>query len=642
MAEQPIEIPIKLGGINQLKKELKDLKDQIAQTADPIQKAFLADKAGDLEKKIKGVNSQIKEFAKGNNIDQVRESFDSFAESLINLDFEKAGKKAVNFSQSLTNLKVSDLTGQIKGFTSVIKTLGTTFLKLGLQLLTNPLFYLAIVVAGVVAGVYKLLDSLGLIKPIFDAIGKAIGFVVQMFKDLTDWLGLTDNEGEEYAKNEIKRLEKLKEKNKEYSELKVDAYEREIKILKASGKDTTDVERAKQKEILRTAQYQFDRLNEQMNNRRILSKMSAEELTELRKSYKDAKRTLLDAKADLTAFNEQIKTDQREADKKESEARLKAQKEANDKILQARKELRKKLKQDIIDNENETIEIYKNKQKEQDDLRKKQREDLDNAIIEANIYTNNLNKSQEEIELQAINDKYRRQLDLAEQFNEDTKALEEAKRNEINAVLVKSEEERIAREDAQKVREKEELDRKIANEKALRDAKIMVAEEVVNGLNALGTIFIKDQKKLEKFQKATALFQIAVDTAKAISSLIATSQANPFNAVTFGGAGIAQYAAGLVQILTNIAKAKQILSNAGNSGSSASAGGSSAGSSTPSQPRGTTSAVPQVNLFGQGNQFNSASNQGNAQGMVVKAVVSETEISAKQNQISKFEQFSVL
>jgi hypothetical protein len=59
--------------------------------------------------------------------------------------------------------------------------------------------------------------------------------------------------------------------------------------------------------------------------------------------------------------------------------------------------------------------------------------------------------------------------------------------------------------------------------------------------------------------KAFALGSIAVDTAQAISSLTARSEQNPANAVTFGAAGIAQYAAGIIRILSNIAQAKQLL-----------------------------------------------------------------------------------
>lgn len=67
-------------------------------------------------------------------------------------------------------------------------------------------------------------------------------------------------------------------------------------------------------------------------------------------------------------------------------------------------------------------------------------------------------------------------------------------------------------------------------------------------------------------QKAFALTAIGIDTAEAISSLTAASEANPANAFTFGAAGTAQFIAGLVRILTNIASAKNVLSAAAGGG----------------------------------------------------------------------------
>jgi hypothetical protein len=175
---------------------------------------------------------------------------------------------------------------------------------------------------------------------------------------------------------------------------------------------------------------------------------------------------------------------------------------------------------------------------------------------------------------------------------------------------------------------------RIATAETERQAKLQVATEVVNGIAALGNAFIKDQKKLEKFNKASALVQIGIDTAKAISSLVAMSQANPLNAVTAGTAGIAQFASGIVSIITNIAKAKQLLSNPGASpsGDTGGGGGGDAGNTS------TTSATPSINLFGQGNNANSMSS-GNSLatggGMTVTAIVSETQITNVQNKINK-------
>jgi predicted nucleic acid-binding Zn-ribbon protein len=67
-------------------------------------------------------------------------------------------------------------------------------------------------------------------------------------------------------------------------------------------------------------------------------------------------------------------------------------------------------------------------------------------------------------------------------------------------------------------------------------------------------------KEGSAIQKGAALVAIGVDTAEAISALTAASEGNPANTVTFGGAGIAQFIAGLARIIGNIATAKQYLS----------------------------------------------------------------------------------
>jgi predicted nucleic acid-binding Zn-ribbon protein len=60
-------------------------------------------------------------------------------------------------------------------------------------------------------------------------------------------------------------------------------------------------------------------------------------------------------------------------------------------------------------------------------------------------------------------------------------------------------------------------------------------------------------------QNAFALASISADTAEAIASLTAASEQNPANGFTFGGAGITQYASGLVRIFGNIAVAKEYI-----------------------------------------------------------------------------------
>jgi hypothetical protein len=174
----------------------------------------------------------------------------------------------------------------------------------------------------------------------------------------------------------------------------------------------------------------------------------------------------------------------------------------------------------------------------------------------------------------------------------------------------------------------------IDKSKAERDAKIAFANDIANGITAVGGMLIKDQKKLEQFNKASALVQIGIDTAKAISSLVAMSQANPLNAVTAGGAGIAQYASGIVQIITNVAKAKALLSNPTGSPSGGVSGGGTE-SSTSVSP-----ATPAIQMFGQGNDLNSQGqlkSSNASQNMVVTAVVSESDITSTQSKLFKLQ-----
>jgi len=130
------------------------------------------------------------------------------------------------------------------------------------------------------------------------------------------------------------------------------------------------------------------------------------------------------------------------------------------------------------------------------------------------------------------------------------------------------------------------------------------------------------------------LVQIGIDTGKAISALVAASNANPANAVTAGTAGVAQFAAGIIQIATNIAKAKQILTSGGSPSSSGGGGGGSNGGGN-----AVAQVVPQsAQLFGSANTGNVMSAGGTSTetgGMTVTAIVSETQVTNVQNKINK-------
>jgi hypothetical protein len=267
----------------------------------------------------------------------------------------------------------------------------------------------------------------------------------------------------------------------------------------------------------------------------------------------------------------------------------------------------------LTEEQKKTLTELYNKQEEAEnqkraDAKIKQQEALLKTITDADL-------DEDKKKLQALKEKYDAELKLAED-------------NEIlKAALLKK-----YQDDQEKIANDASLAR-IESDKKERDARLQLASDIANGINTVGAAFIKDQKKLEKFNKANALIQIGIDTAKAISSLVAASQSNPLNGVTAGAAGIAQFATGIIQIATNVAKAKQILTSGGTPTSGGGGGGGAEGGGA-----NVAQQVPQgAQLFGSANTGNVMSAGGGTSNssMTVTAVVSETQITNVQNKITK-------
>ena len=222
--------------------------------------------------------------------------------------------------------------------------------------------------------------------------------------------------------------------------------------------------------------------------------------------------------------------------------------------------------------------------------------------------------TEDQLKLQALQEKYDQEYKLAE----GNAALQLALENKL-------------KDDKKKLANDASL-AEIESAQKERDARLQIAADIATGLQTVGSAFIKDQKKLEKFNKGMALVQIGIDTGKAISALVAASQSNPLNVPTGGAAGIAQFATGIIQIATNIAKAKQILTSGGTPSGGGGGGSSEASSSNVAQQ------VPQAaQLFGSANTGGTMSAGGTSteSSMTVTAVVSETQVTNVQNKINK-------
>lgn len=522
-----------------------------------INSANSAQTVGEIKQSIKDIKNEMlkvgensAEFKKlANAAAQAKDKLEDTADAIAALDPGKLGRAFGNLGSSIAGgfqaaqgamalfgstgedvqkamLKVQAATAFAQGIQSV-QDFGKAFKAFWLVLKANPVALILTAVTGLVAGFIALKDKVKIFGDAFDFVSGIIGKGVQAFKDLSDAIGLSSFKTDELRE----KTKKLNEETLKLSESNtariIKNYDRQIAVAKAAGKSTIEIEKAKQRDIIITA-----------NEQRKLAEQTGQDTTK----YIDA---ALDAINNLEVM------------------KAAAQKEANDKAAKAAEEQRVK--------------------------------ELDMRIADWNL-------TQETAKMQAEWEAQRQEETL----------------NRFEDFHVKTQEERA----------KDAADA-IATAQRVADAKMSVEQSLFQGLSAIGEIATKDQERLQRYQKTLALIQIGIDTAQAISAAVKFAQANPLNAVTFGTAGVAQFASSLAMILTNIAKAKALLTSKNPTMPSLSGGGGGGG--------GVSAPAPNLNpVSNTSTQINqNAVDQGQG---ALKVYVTETDITNSQNGVNQIQQ----
>ncbi len=257
---------------------------------------------------------------------------------------------------------------------------------------------------------------------------------------------------------------------------------------------------------------------------------------------------------------------------------------------------------------------------------------------ENDYFDSKLTKQQKE--LQDTNDYYFGLIERGKQFNVDTAVLEEARNASIFEI---NERYRIAEAEAQEkarldkeAKDKADREAKIAEDEADRQQTITNAENLINTLDSLNSIASDKEiarikrkqdagekltraetsrlKRQERIEKAFAVAQIAIDTARGISAAVAAgAKAGPFPA------NIAAIIAGVAAVLSGIAAAKKALGEGGGGVDSANISD-------------TTDSVNEVkNQEPQVQDLNNSSTILNQEPQ--KVYVVESEMTAKQNKV---------
>ena len=653
MASTPIEIPIKLNGLAAIKAELRELKGELANATDPKQMQELAQKAGELKDQLADANEQVAVFASGSKFEQVSNSFGSMKDSLMSLDFEEAAQKAKMFQQTLGSISPATIGNSIKGLISVVGSLSKAFVQFGVSLLANPIFLLVAAIVAIVAIIGVVMNKLGILKPVLNAIGKAFEFigdiidvVIQGLKDFTDWLGITNNAAEDAADAQAAAAEKTADAYEEKSKKVVAAYDREIELAELDGKNTVKLEKEKQIEILKTAEARLEAIKKKVLAAQISGDLDKDEVIELRKTYNEQVQVVEDAKHKIEVIDKKESNRKKEERTKESEDETKSNQDAAKRAQEAYKAriaAEKQFRADrlaairqIEDLETSLMvegvqkEIVLNQTKYKrilEDLQTNAKLTSDEKIRLAALYAEEEFQNEKE-----IRDKYQVELEASLQSANDKRAADAKAQKELEIQIRKE-----VAETTLAIAQKQAAE-SIKLEEDVKKAKIQMASDALSVIADIANAFAnkseESQRKAFNINKAASIAQAVLSTYKGAASAYADTPGGP---VIKGIASGIAVASGLAKVAV-ISKTKfggsTATSSSGNSGSMGS-------TQTSTQP-----ATPQVNLFGANNNANTfgANGQQSNQGgeMVVKAVVVESDVTSMQKKMNKVQESAVL
>ena len=321
--------------VSEIRKEYKVLKDLQgeAQTEEDMLKFGIA--AAKAKDQMADLNEQVSVFAAGSQFEQAGNALGQVNDALLNLDFSKAADRAKSLSGIVQGIS-------FKTATAGLKDLGSTFIQLGKALLTNPLFLIAAVIAGIVIAIVQLLDKIGVLKAaakalgaVFDALMVPINAIIDSLKSLTDWLGITNNAAEESAQRQADAASKAADAQSKYSEERIQQLDNQIRLLELEGKSTVQAEREKVQALRKTAEERAKADRLAYEAALIKGELSKEEIADLKEVARQSRLAYQQAVDDVKFFEAEVKKTKDVAKKKEKEDQDKADRE---KAIAAQKE----------------------------------------------------------------------------------------------------------------------------------------------------------------------------------------------------------------------------------------------------------------------------------------------------------------
>lgn len=366
------------------------------------------------------------------------------------------------------------------------------------------------------------------------------------------------------------------------------------------------------KEGLLDSENQLRIINAQASQERI---QSSKDAAEAAKEWKDEQKSVLE---EITKAN----TDYLNSKKSEEEQEIISAKEKWKELIDDAKKYKLDTKA-LVENQNDELSAINKKYRDAEVQAEKDKQDAINLLIKESknqqlqdqedfdaLYYEATTSAQQ-LELDAVGEKYFYLIETAKQYGYDTKKLEDdriAKEKEITDKYAKEKEDA---DKAEKEKEKERI-------QTLNEYRVQAVTDTLSTIGNLTTLFAgkseKAQKRAFNIQKAVNIAQAIMDTYKAANVALASAPP-PYNFIAMAAA-----------ITTGLVNVKSIMAQKFEG--SGSAGGGTGGTVSSGGGGGTsTTMTPQFNVVG-----NSGLNQlAQVAGQPVQAYVVSGQITTAQS-----------
>ena len=439
----------------------------------------------------------------------------------------------------------------------------------------------------------------------FAVFTDAINVVIESLQSVSDWLGITDSEAEANASKREREAEVQKQlqeqeqaRQEQLHNSRMSALDREIAVAKANGKDTTALQKQKineeialrkaamatllvEQEKLKVFKDQFTAMASQGGIRGKVGRAGLAAIAKSESNVLELEEEILKLENDLVILDIEFEKRKTANEKTQSDDKKKTEEEAAKK-LEKEREIEKQRQANI----------------------KKLREDFQTSLEAETDIANQRLISQQEFEIQAVQDKYFNLIEQAKQYGLDTQVLEENQQIAIQAIEKKYADEKKKADDEEIYATAERYDKQF-----------QLANDALGAINNLVQTFagegVEAQKKAFKVNKAISIAQAVISTAQGITAQLAVPQ-DALTGANFVKAGIVA-ATGIAQV----AKISQTKFE----------GGSSGGIDAPSDAGASATPTAQFNVVGDSgiNQLAELQNQQPTKAFVVSSEVTTAQ-----------------